>query len=347
MRAPLSAVLAAGLALLAAACTPRPQSLELSGPTMGTTWHVTVVGPRIERRRSEVQGIVDQVLAETGATLSAWDPASELSVLNRNTSTDWVPVSPLMFDALSSAQRVSAATGGAFDVTVAPLVRLWGFGPGSDAGIAFSAPDREFVHDAMASVGFRWLELRASPRAVRRLRMPLEIDVNGVAPGLAVDRIAAALRAAGLHDHLVEIGGEVKTGGHRADGRGWRVAIEAPLAGERRAYAGLELSNLAVSTSGDYRDRRRLRDGRSIGHTLDPRSGEPVAHGLQSVTVVHHSAAAADAYATALLVLGPEEGIALAQRLGLAVLMLEKTATPGTWGERTTAQFEALRRPVE
>jgi thiamine biosynthesis lipoprotein len=314
---------------------------------MGTTWHVTVVGPRIERRRAEVEAIVEQVLAGTNAALSGWDPASELSRLNRNPSTDWVPVSAPMFDTLVAAQRVSAETGGAFDVTVAPLVRLWGFGPQGDPGSAREAPDPEFVHDAMASVGYRWLELRANPRSVRRLRMPLEIDVDGIAPGLAVDRIADALQAAGLRDHLVEIGGEVKAGGRRADGGAWRVAVEAPIAGERRAYAGLELTGLAVSTSGDYRDRRRLRDGRSVGHTIDPRSGEPVTHALQSVTVVHESAAAADAYATALMVLGPEDGAALAQRLGLAALLLERTAQPGAWRERATPQFERLRGPLQ
>jgi thiamine biosynthesis lipoprotein len=125
------------------------------------------------------------------------------------------------------------------------------------------------------------------------------------------------------------------------------VAVEAPVAGERKAYAGLQLSNLAVSTSGNYRDARRLTDGRVVSHTLDPRIGEPVTNGLVSVTVVHRRTMLADAYATAFLVLGPEEGYRLADAMDLPVLFLERTDHPGQWRERATPAFERLRRPVD
>jgi len=171
--------------------------------------------------------------------------------------------------------------------------------------------------------------------------------VNGIAPGYAVDRISGCLSRIGLPDHLVEIGGEVRAMGAREDGRAWQVAVEVPVAGERRAYAGLQLSNLAVSTSGSYRDQRRLTDGRVVSHTMDPRTGEPVTHGVVSVTVVHPRAMLADAYSTALLVLGPEEGYALAEAMDLPALFLERTDQPGQWGERATPAFERLRRPVD
>jgi thiamine biosynthesis lipoprotein len=348
-----AAFIAVGLTCgaLLAACSRQPRDLTLAGATMGTTYHVTVVGPRVERRRDEVQALIDGSLLDSNRTFSTYDPQSEISAFNRNASRDWIPLSPALHELLATAQGVSVRSDGAFDVTVAPLVRLWGFGPDTTGGVAALAPlappGPEFLHDAMAAVGYRWLELRAAPPAARKQRVPLELDVNGIAPGYAVDRIAAALTAAGLPDHLVEIGGEVMAGGHRADGSPWRVAVEMPIAGDRRPYTGLALSNLAVSTSGDYRERRTLTDGRVAGHTLDPRTGEPVMHNLASVTVVHASAAQADAYATALLVLGPEQGAALAERLGLAALLLERTARPTVWLERATPQFQQLRRPVQ
>jgi thiamine biosynthesis lipoprotein len=204
------------------------------------------------------------------------------------------------------------------------------------------------VRAARAASGFAKLELRDAPGpAIRKRIATLALDVNAIAPGYAVDRIAEALEQLGLGDYLVEIGGEVRAGGHRPDGRAWQVAIEAPVAGERKAYAGLQLSDLAVSTSGNYRDFRRFADGRVISHTIDPRTGEPVGHGLVSVTVVHPSAMDADAYATALMVLGPEEGYALAERLGLPALFLERTAAAGVWRERATPGFDQLRRPVD
>ncbi len=135
--------------------------------------------------------------------------------------------------------------------------------------------------------------------------------------------------------------------GTRGDDRAWQVAVEAPVAGERKAYAGLQLSNLAVSTSGNYRDARRLTDGRVVSHTVDPRTGEPVTHALVSVTVVHPRAMLADAYATALMVLGPEQGYTLAAAMDLPALFLERTDRPGQWHERATPAFERLRRPVD
>jgi thiamine biosynthesis lipoprotein len=255
-----------------------------------------------------------------------------------------------LFAVIAAGQRVSAETGGAFDITVAPLLRLWGFGPQSalQSTRDLAAPGPEFIHDAQAAVGYRWLELRTEPdRAVRKLRASLELDVDGIAPGYAVDWISSCLSRNGMPDHLVEIGGEVRAMGKRDDDRPWQVAVEVPVTGERRAYAGLQLTGLAVSTSGSYRDQRRLTDGRVVSHTIDPRTGEPVTHAVVSVTVVHPRAMLADAYATAFMVLGAEEGYALAEAMELPVLFIERTGRPGQWRERSTPAFERLRRPVD
>jgi thiamine biosynthesis lipoprotein len=335
-----------------AACSPRErvETRTLEGPTMGTTYHVTVPGLRGAKDERRVQACVEGTLDEVQRRLSTYAPDSEISRLNRNPSTAWIPVSPMLLGVVAAAQRVSVETAGAFDITIAPLVRLWGFGSGvsAQASATFEPPSIEFVHDAKANVGYAWLELRtAADPAVRKGKVPLELDVDGIAPGYAVDEVSRCLAHAGFADHLVEIGGEVRASGERDDGRPWRIAIETPVAGERRAYAGLGLSDLSISTSGNYRDFRRMPDGRLISHTIDPRTGEPVRHGLASVTVVHPRAALADAYATALMVLGPDEGLAMAERLDLPAMFLERVGQSQALRERTTPAFEELRRPAQ
>jgi thiamine biosynthesis lipoprotein len=334
-----------------AGCERAPPPVEartFTGPTMGTTYHVTVAGLRDARHQApRAQRCIADVLEVVQRRLSTYAADSEISALNRNATSDWIEVSDPLFAVLAAAQRVSVESDGAFDVTIAPLVRLWGFGPnGPQDAAPGMPPSPEFVHDAMATLGYSWLELRTAPtRAVRKNRTPLELDVNAIAPGYAVDRISGCLTRAKLPNHLVELGGEVRTSGKREDGQPWRVAIERPVMGDRAVYAGLGLSGLSVSTSGNYRDFRRLPNGRVISHTIDPRIGEPVRHTLASVTVVHPRAELADAYATALMVLGPDEGYALAQRLGLPALFLERIGESQQFRERATPEFEPLRSP--
>ncbi|HWJ06017.1 MAG TPA: FAD:protein FMN transferase [Steroidobacteraceae bacterium] len=343
---------AAGVVCLGA-CGPREtvETRRFEGPTMGTTYHVTVPGIRDEAGAKRVQDCIDRTLVAVDRHLSTYAKDSEISALNANASTDWIPVSNALVAVVAAAQRVSTETEGAFDITVAPLVRLWGFGAGATgAGAAkpYEPPSMEFVHDAMANVGYSWLELRLQPApAVRRGKVPLELDVDGIAPGYAVDRASACLAHVGFASHLVEIGGEVRAAGRRDDGQPWRVAIESPVMEPRQAYAGVELSDLAISTSGNYRDFQRLPDGRLVSHTIDPRTGEPIRHALASVTVVHPRATLADAYATAFMVLGPEEGLVLADRLGVPALFLERIGQSQALRERATASFNELRRPIQ
>jgi thiamine biosynthesis lipoprotein len=333
-----------------ASCTPRErvETKTFTGPTMGTRYHVTVPGVRDAAQERRARACIDGSLDEVNRRLSTYTQDSEVSRLNADASTAWIPVSTTLIAVIAAAQRVSAETNGAFDITIAPLVRLWGFGSGVSPreSATFEPPSMEFVHDAMAGVGYSWLEIRATPApAVRKGKVPLELDVDGIAPGYAVDRISQCLARSGLADHLVELGGEVRAAGRRDDGRAWHVAIESPVSGAREVYTGVELSDLSVSTSGNYRDYRRLADGRVISHTIDPRTGEPVRHTLVSVTVVHARAVLADAYATALMVLGPEDGYAMAERLGLAALFLERIGQSSTLRERATPEFDQLRYP--
>jgi FAD:protein FMN transferase len=267
----LAAVLPiAALALLA--CAPAPSPERIAGDTMGTTYEVVVTDRPAHVARDDLQSAVDAALVEINSHLSGWDPHSELARFNAATATDWIPVSMLLARAVSEAQSVTQASGGAFDVTVSPLVRAWGFGAGAvEDGAAPTPAEIEWLRE---SVGYRKLQSRLRPPALRKSVPTLHVDLDGIAPGIAVDRIADRLETHGIRDYLVELGGEVRARGRSPAGRPWRVAVEAPLTGQRQPYAIVELDRMGVSTSGDYRDYREL-DGRRLSHTIDPRTAAP------------------------------------------------------------------------
>jgi thiamine biosynthesis lipoprotein len=338
----LTRALAAALLALGLAACDSPRVERLGGHTMGTTYEVVVTQPPRGVERADLQRVVDEVLADIDRHLSNWNPHSEISRFNAGNGTDWVPASAMLLRLLSTTQSVSRATDGAFDVTVAPLVRAWGFGTNATERVA--SPSDADLERLRRSVGYRKLELREAPPALRKVDPELHVDLDGVAPGLAVDLIAERLERLGAGNYLVELGGEVRARGRSHSGRPWRIAVEAPLPGERRPFAIVELDGRAVSTSGDYRDFREV-DGRRVSHTIDPRSGTPVTHGLTSVTVIHSSAAEADAWATALMVLGPESGLALAEQNGLAALFIRR-ADDDSLHETSSRAFPAFRRPL-
>jgi thiamine biosynthesis lipoprotein len=326
----------AGLAL--SGCERREALHELRGRTMGTTWRVLAVAPAKERAALEAE--VATVLEQVDLALSTYRPDSELSRFNAQHGVDWVSVSPLLFDLALIATQLSAQTDGTFDPTVAPLLRLWSIGTSPDP--LAGAPDATALAAARARVGHALLELRRSPPALRKRVGELELNVDAIAPGYAVDLISARFEALGVARYLVEIGGEVRGRGHGDHGQPWRVAIERPQPGRPVPYAVVELDGMAVSTSGDYRS-VHLIDGLRVSHTLDPRSLRPVRHRLAAVSVLDASTARADALATALTVMGPDAGLAWAESRGIPALFL----LPGPDGrleERATRAFGRLRR---
>jgi thiamine biosynthesis lipoprotein len=318
------------LFLVLAACSSQ-EPIELHGRTMGTTWTVTLDGPLSDARTRRAEAIVYGVLADVDAALSSWNPASQLSAFNASDGTAWIAMSEALYTVLDAGAAVQRSTGGAFDVTIAPLVALWGFGAG--AGSRGNPSARTLVGPGM-------LELRAEPRAARKRVPGVRLDVDAIAPGYAVDRISEALLALGYENHIVEIGGEIRCRGLGPGGRPWRIGIERPQPGASTVQAGVALLDLGISTSGDYRDFRVL-DGTRIAHTIDPRSGRPVTHGLASVSVVHESAMLADAYATALMVLGPDAGYALAERLELPAFFIARSGDG--FVTRATQSFARLQ----
>ena len=308
---------------------------------MGTTFAVTVVGRVSDSVAERLREDIEVTLADVDGAMSTYDPDSELSRFNRWQRTDWFALSPPTFEVFRQAQEVSRLTRGAFDVTVAPLVNAWGFGA---AGPAASLPTDTEVTALLANVGETMLEMDHDPPRIRKSRPAVQSDLSALAKGFAVDRVADLLDRGddGVEGYLVEVGGEVRTRGRNEDGHPWRVGIERPVDGPSSIQRVLELTDAALATSGDYRNYFE-REGRRYSHTIDPRTGYPVDHRLVSVSVVDASCMRADALATALEVLGPEEGLALALEQGLAAFLITREAD-GTLREQATPEFLTIRQ---
>ncbi len=310
---------------------------RFGGAAQGTTYSVVLGGPRPAAVRMALQSSVDSLLAEIDATMSTYDSTSELSRLNRSRLVTPVALSPSLAQVLHDAQHVSRASDGAFDVTVGPLVDAWGFGASGDDG---AVPDDSVLTAMRARVG--WEKLRLDSFSLIRTQPDIEIDLNAIAPGHAVDRISALLSARGETNHLVELGGEMRARGRNAEGQPFRVGIESPDPERRTVRVVVGLADRALATSGNYRDFRDVNGVRYV-HTLDPSTGRPVTHRLLSVSVLHERCAMADAWATALLVVGPERAWAMAQANELEVLLLIAGAN-GEVQERMSDGFSAIVR---
>ena len=285
---------------------------------MGTTYSVKLSSLPDGLTPGELQAEIDRALESVNNQMSTWRDDSEISRFNRSRETDWFAVSKETVRVVQTALEVSRETGGAFDVTVGPLVNLWSFGPEQAER---KLPSESAIEETRSRVGYRFLEVRESPPALKKVRGDLYVDLSAIAKGFGVDRVAELLEAKQISSYMVEIGGEVRTKGHKPDGKPWRVGIEIPTPFARGIQRAIELSGRALATSGDYRNFVVI-DGKHYSHTIDPRTGRPVDHDLASVSIIAESGMLADAYATALLVMGPEAGYDWAKENNVAALLL-------------------------
>ena len=308
------------------AAVEEPQVQRFNGATMGTTWSVLVAGPAEPSLSLEVQAELDRV----DALMSTWKPDSELSKLNAAPATS--SLSPQTLEVLVLARTVHEQTGGAFDVTVGPLVNAWGFGP---EGV--QAPDEDELRRISTFVGQELLILGDS--SATKAHPELYVDLSAIAKGYAVDLVSQRLEELGYGDHMVEVGGEIRVSGLKDIDTPWVLAVEAPVAGQRgQVHRQFQATDLALATSGDYRNFREVEGGERVSHTIDPRVGLPIEHDLASVSVVHERCVLADAYATAINVLGPEDGYRLAQELQLEALLVVRNED-GSFSEKGTGRF--------
>jgi len=326
------------LVLLLAACgNPASRLYSLSGLTMGTSYHVKLVGMPDGLDRDEIADRIEDLLTEINHQMSTYDSESELSRFNRTDSTAWIEVSPGLATVVRTACHVSELTDGAFDVTVAPLVDLWGFGP-EDHGDRI--PSAAEISAASARIGYANIVARGSPPAIRKQIPDLHIDLSAIAKGYAVDQVTELLESLGIHDYLVEIGGELRGRGHNSAGEQWRIGVEQPSSGDREVREVIRVNGAGVATSGDYRNYFE-KDGVRYSHTINPRTGRPVTHRLASVTVIGPTTMEADALATGLMVLGPEDGYRLAEREGIAASFIVRT--DDGFSDRQTPEFDRYR----
>jgi thiamine biosynthesis lipoprotein len=335
---------AAALLLLLAANACAPESLQgerIEGEAAGASFAIELAERLAPAERAEVQKIVADALNRVSSKTSTSLPESDVSRLNRAGAGVETPISAETFEVLREALRVSELTGGAFDVTVLPLARLYGFGPGGP--LSPEPPSEEQIASARARVGFRNLDLDDDSITVTKRIDSVECDLSGIGTGYALDIAAAALEERGYRDYRIEVDAEVRTRGKNAASEPWLASILKPGPGRGEVERNVPLSGFSMATAADFRgaDAPENLVGKLQAHLVDPRSGRPLDHGLVSVTVLGDTCLTAEALATGLLVLGPEEGFRLAQDEDLAALFLVRSAT-GALQERATPAFAEL-----
>ncbi len=335
---PICALILLGLAIHRLVfATPDQPYWTFPGTTMGTHYAVKIARSEIPAaERAELAQLIEAELARVNELMSTYREDSELSRFNAWESLAPFAISTETAEVFAVARQVSEMTGGAFDVTVAPLVAAWGFGA-TDRPPA--PPSEDELRALEGKIGYRQITLDGAGPHLNKSHPETQCDLSAIAKGYGVDRVAEALSRRGYANYLVEVGGELRARGQKLDGSSWRVGIERPD-GERRGHQRVvALRDISLATSGDYRNYYEVA-GRRISHTIDPRRGGPIEHNLASVSVLHQEAVWADAFATAISVMGTEEGLAWAEAEGLAVLFLVREAD-GTFSEIATPAFES------
>ncbi len=291
---------------------------ELEGTVFGTFFHITLPGEWPEVELEAIRDDVRQALDHVDSRMSTYREDSDLNRLNQAPEGEWVELPESVLELMRISREVADHTRGGFDITVGGLVNLWGFGP---EGRPTRIPDTADLEQALAATGIGRLELDTESRRARR-QADFFVDLSGIAKGHGVDAVGQVLEQHGVAHFLINIGGDVLAGGRRSAQRPWRIGVEQPDRGD--VPLAVPLENMAVTTSGDYRNFFE-HNGERFSHIIDPRTGRPVAHGLASVTVLHPSTTWADAYATGLLVLGPGQAMAVAEEHGLKIILITRS----------------------
>lgn len=292
------------------------------GMTMGTSYSIKASKLPEKLTTDEITRQIKALLDKVNGQMSTYQKDSELSLFNKNPSTDWLTVSPEFYQVLDESIKISKLSEGMFDVTVGPLVNLWGFGPEE---MSLSPPDERAIKDRMNQIGFQHLKLKAEGQSWVRKDIPnLYVDLSAIAKGYGVDQVAALLEQLGIMDYMVEIGGEIRVKGKNSAGNPWQIAVEKPTEERRMIQKVLPITDTGMATSGDYRNFFEV-DGVRFSHTIDPRTGKPINHKLASITVLNPTSMEADALATAIMVMGPDAGLQFAEKNKIPALFIVKT----------------------
>jgi thiamine biosynthesis lipoprotein len=289
-------------------CDARPQLSGWSGMTMGTTYQVKIAQTNVsDNKLQQVHVKVDSALKDVNSQMSTYDPGSEISRFNNFEETTTFDVSSEFLNVVKKALQIYESSGKAFDITVAPLVNLWGFGA---EGHRITPPTKKEVGAILKNIGSDYLEI-VEDRSLKKNIPQLKLDLSAIAKGYGVDVVALQIKKSGFNNFMVEIGGEVYAQGEKAEGDLWKIGIDSPTLASmpgQNLQAILALKDVAIATSGDYRNYFEY-DGKIFSHTIDPKTGYPVDHNLASVTVIAPSCMEADGLATAIMVKGKDDGL--------------------------------------
>ena len=321
--------------VLLTSCSESPtlSVVHLSGQTMGTTYNVKYVVANQDEVISGLQEALDKRLFEINKLMSTYDTTSELSRFNQYRYTNEYAISAETHEVLEEAIRLGKLSNNVLDITVGPLVNLWGFGPTKRPEVT---PSEAELAEVRQYIGLDKIQVNGN--TISKSHPLVYVDLSTIAKGYAVDELARMMEARKVANYLVEIGGEMRVKGERGDGSQWLIAIEKPVSSERAIQKIVSIGDNAIATSGDYRNYYE-QDGVRYSHLIDPRTGKPIQHNLVATTVVHPSSMTADGLATALMILGWDESIKLAEQNNLAVFLIKKTDTG--FEEYASPQFDA------
>lgn len=310
--------------LALAACKGRSQVIEILGFSMGTSYKVVAVDHSNRLEQGDVKVAISAALSDVNQSMSNWDQGSEISRFNSQSGTGNVSMSAPLTNVMTAAGEVNTASLGRFDTTVGPLIELWGFGaPGSTA-----VPTSDAIAAAQERSGHaNTLEIGAT--TLRKTQSDTQVYLAGIGKGFGADHVGRALEGLGLRDYLVEIGGDLYAAGRNPDGLPWQIGIETPNPSDRAIMGVVGVSNMGLASSGDYRNFFDA-DGKRYSHLIDPTTGRPVDHHTASATVLADNAMLADAWSTAMLVLGREQGLEVAKAHGIAVQFVDRDRVAGT-----------------
>lgn len=302
--------------LIITSCSKQNSYVKLTGYTMGTTYHVTLEKKDIDVEQLQIK--IDERLKKINQLMSTYIDDSELSVFNQNQTTECQKLSLETLFVIKSAIDVSHKTNGKFDVTLAPLITMWGFDKKDTQDVI---PSQNQIDFELNNIGFKKIIIENN--CVKKQLPQLSINLSAIAKGYAVDQIAKIIQQQQIKNYLVEIGGEVANQGLNPKGKNWRIAIESPNTAERTIQKAITPKNLGIATSGNYRNYFE-KNGKRYSHTIDPTTGYPITHTLASITVLHEQTMMADALATGLLVMGDEAALKFAEKTNLPIFMLIK-----------------------
>lgn len=329
----LRPVIAASLLAALTGCWFSERVEEFAGPTMGSTYSIKYVRGKDSPSPELLKRETDNILADVDQQMSTYRDDSAIEQFNQAPAGSCQAMPAGVLELVAAGQALNQQSQGAFDLTLEPLLNLWGFGPKARAE---KVPTPQLLAAARERMGMQHLRIEAGQLCKA---VDVQVDFNSIAAGYAVDRIVQRLNELGIDSYLVEVTGELKAAGRKPDGEHWRIGLEAPQDGQRVAQRVLELDGYGISTSGDYRNYFE-ENGQRYSHTLDPATGAPITHKLAAVTVADPSTLRADGLSTLLMVLGPEAGLAYAERNGIAAFFVTREGEG--FVTRASAAFEQL-----